>query len=175
MNKKKFLIILLVVLAVTSAAVLILSKTGKLKPRSTQPAAIKADLPPAAKYTKTDLPADKLPEDFIKGIIQEKKPVILENYEVRLEDGTQIQYTVKYITEKSLDENLESYRKYFRGDKWVILGEDKKESYAIIRAAKDMDSVTVTQNINKTDKMSVVDITLARLLLRKTENAPEKK
>lgn len=122
-------------------------------------------LPPAPQYTKQEFSADKIPEVFPKDLIQEKDPIILENYSAEIE-GKSVQYTLKYISKKSLDENLESYEKYFHNDKWMVLSKEKKENQFVLRVAKDKNSITFTQTYDKANVFSVVDIILVKIILK---------
>ncbi len=148
------------ILFVLIAAVLALNQAGLFKNKQTNP--------PPPEYTKTDLPTDKLPEAFPKDLIQEKDPVILENYEARLFGGLQTQYTLKYITQKSVSENFGAYLKYFSKNQWAILNKDQKDNFATIRAAKNYDSITVTHSINQANGMQIVDLTLTHFQLEKS-------
>lgn len=78
------------------------------------------NLPPAPKYTKTDLPTDKLPEILPKDLPMEKDAVILENYQVETKDG-KVQGTRKFLSLKSVKENYAVYQKYLENNKWKIL------------------------------------------------------
>jgi hypothetical protein len=161
-NRKN--VLLASVLFVFIAAVLALNQAGLFKNKQ-------ANLPPPPKYTKTDLPTDKLPEVFPKDLIQEKNVMVLESYkadvEVTKSESGKTQYTVKYITKNSLDKNFELYFKYFVFNKWVILNQSKIENYATIRVAKGIDSVTMILNVDKTRDLSTVDITFIRVVLNK--------
>lgn len=162
MNKKKILIILLAVLAIIAATVLILIKTGKLKLEKTKQTPAKVDLPPAPKYTKRDLPTDKLPKVFPPDMVQEKDMVILESYEAEVDGGKQIQYAAKYITKNSIDKNLELYQKYLADNKWKILDASKGENFAVINATKDADSVIVSHLANQAGGISIVSLIMDR-------------
>lgn len=133
------------------------------------------NLPPAPQYTKTDLPADKLPEIFPEGLIQEKNPMILENFSASFDNGKQTQYTLKYITKKSIGENLEAYNKYFKKNKWFILNQDQKDNFAVIRAGKKSDliydSIIVTHTINQTNGIQIIDLNLTHFLLEKSASS----
>ncbi len=141
MNKKNILIGLLIILAIL-AGLFVLNKTGKLKLGSLGRKE-KANLPPAPKYTKTDLPTDKLPEVFPKDIIQEKNAVILENFEADLESGEK-QFTVKYTTDKKPAEVLDLYMAYFRKEKW-----------AVSAIARDFPAILVTANKSPKEQLIV--------------------
>ena len=175
MNKKKILIILLAVLAIAAAVVLILIQTGKLKLEKAKPTPAKVDLPPAPKYTKIDLPTDKLSEVFPKDLIQEKDPVILENFEVKIGNGLQTQYTLKYITKRSVGENFGAYRKYFIKNQWAILNQDQKDDFATIRAAKNYDSIVVVHTINQTNDMQIIDLTFTHFQSEKSTSTTSQK
>ncbi len=158
-NRKN--ILLASILFVLIAAVLALNQVGLFKNKQT-------NLPPPPKYTKTDLPINKLPEAFPKDIIQEKDVVILENYEVKTLGGLQTQYTLKYITKKSVGENFMAYLKYFSNNRWLILSKDQKDSFATIRAGKNYDSINVTHTINQINGMQIIDLTLTHIQLEKS-------
>ena len=160
-NRKNVLIAS--ILFVLVAAVLALNQAGLFKNKQTNP--------PPPKYTKTDLPTDKLPEIFPKDLIQEKNPVILENFEAKLFGGLQTQYTLKYITQKSLDENFKAYRKYFSDNHWVILNQIQEDNFSTIRAAKDDDSINVTHTINQTNGMQIIDLTFTHFQPKKSAGA----
>ncbi len=161
-NRKN--ILLAAILFVLVAAVLALNQAGLFKTKQ-------ANLPPPPKYTKTDLPTDKLPDVFPKDLIQEKDPMILENFEAKLFDGLQTQYTLKYITQKSSDENFRAYRKYFSDNHWVILNQNQKDNFATIRAAKNYDSINVTHTINQTSNIQIIDLTLTHFQPEKSAGA----
>lgn len=76
---------------------------------------------PLTEYTKTDLGANSLSEVFPKNLIQEKNPRILEIY--KYETKIASQYNLKYISEKTFDENIAAYQKYFDNYGWKITGE----------------------------------------------------
>lgn len=126
------------------------------------------NLPLVPQYTKTDLPANKLPEVFPKDLIQEKGPMILESYQAEIKDRFQTQYTLKYITKKSVDENFKLYQKYFNDNQWYILNKDQKENFAIIRATKDLDSITVMHTINQTNGVQIIDLTLTHFIFEES-------
>ncbi len=148
------------ILFVLIAAVFALNQAGLFKNKQTNP--------PPPKYTKTDLPTNKLPDVFPKDLIQEKDPVILENFEIKLFDGLQTQYTLKYITQKSVSENFGAYRKYFSDNHWVILDQIEKDNFAAMRAAKNYDSITVTHTIGQANNIQIVDLTLTHIQLEKS-------
>ena len=128
-------------------------------------------MPPAPQYTKTDLPTDKLPEVFPKDMIQEKDPVILENFEVKIGSGWQTQYTLKYITQKSASENFEAYLKYFKDRQWIILSQDQKDNFAAIRAGKNYDSINVTHTINQVNGMQIIDLIFTHLQFERSASS----
>ena len=129
------------------------------------------NLPLAPQYTKTDLSTDKLPEIFPKDLIQEENPMILENYEAKFFGGLQTQYTLKYITKRSVIENFGAYRKYFNENQWAILDQDQKDNFATIRAAKGYDSIIITHGINQTNGMQIIDLTLTHLQFEKSASS----
>ncbi len=118
------------------------------------------NLQPMLEYTKTDLPTDKLPEVFPKDMIQEKDPMILENYEAKNLDGWQTQHTLKYITKKSVAENFEAYRKYFNENQWAILNRELENDFFNMYVAKKYDKISITQTFNQENNIQIIDLTL---------------
>ena len=161
MNQKKKLILiaLMVILAIAAATWFVLN----MQPSTTinQPA---ANLPPAPKYTKTDLPTDKLPEVFPKDLIQETSPIILENYEADVEGGIK-QYTIKYVSNLDQITIIQTYLKYLLKNGWSISQQGISKSYemASMTVFKGKDRMIILAVYNQTAGF-VVDITLLKSL-----------
>lgn len=165
-NTKKYVLVLLVLIVAGVAVFAFIKKDWLISLAKKEEPTV--NLPPAPKYTKTDLPTDKLPEIFPKDLIQEKDPVILENFEAKLFDGLQTQYTLKFITKKSAIENFQAYRRYFNENQWAILNQDQKDNFATIRVAKNYDSIIITHTINQTNGIQIIDLTLTRSNTKKS-------
>ena len=147
-NRKN--ILLASILFVLIAAVLALNQAGLFKNKQTNP------LPP--KYTKTDLPTDKLPEAFPKDLIQEKDPVILESYQAEIE-GNKTQYSVKYLSKNGLETNKQLYTKYlFNINRWIALDKTSDAKSFYIRAGKGMDTIYISFN-----EPNLMEVVLVRL------------
>jgi hypothetical protein len=159
MNKNKILIILLAILAIIVSGLLILNQTRILKSDREKPSPVKqADLPPAPKYTKTDLPTDKLPDVFPKDLIQEKDPVILESYQAEI-GGNETQYSIKYLSKNGLETNKQLYTKYlFNINKWITLNKTSDAKSFYFQAGKGMDTIYISFV-----EPNLMEITLVRL------------
>lgn len=124
------------------------------------------NLPPAPQYTKANLPVDKLSEIFPKNLIQEENLMVLKSYQAEIKSERKTEYNLKYITQKTVTENFEAYKKYFEKNYWIIVSKDQKDNFAMIRATKNVaksnDLVIFTHNVDQVGNIQTVDLTFTR-------------
>lgn len=159
-NLKIWIIILIFVVAVISAFIFIKKDflMGLLNGKKEE--AINLSLAP--KYTKTDLAVDKLLEVFPENIIQEKNPVVLENYQAEIGKNI-IQYSIKYSSKNTSRQIFMSYYDYFTKNNFGLLPNNKvSENLSYISAifSKEKKTIYINSSFDEVSKMSIVDITL---------------
>lgn len=153
MNKSKVLGLVLILLILAAGVYYFYF----LKPEPATPE------PPKSILSETQyFQVGELPKGFPSDLPLEESAQILENFtakfatkenNVRLQDGTLAtapefyQSTYSYVSEKSLSENNEIYKKYFTGKKYKLLTESISENSALL-------SYSITNQNNETFQFS---------------------
>ncbi|MHA1868415.1 MAG: hypothetical protein ACTSXD_10270 [Candidatus Heimdallarchaeaceae archaeon] len=103
-----------------------------------------------------------LPDDIPSDIPLEKDALILENKIISLPDqpGT-IQYTRKFISKKTLEENYKIYRNFIDRNDWDLISSVKKKYLISLSAMKSKNKqLLITISKNTIAGTVIVDITV---------------
>ena len=161
-NTKKYVLVLLVLIVAGVAVFAFIKKDWLISLAKKEEPTV--NLPPAPKYTKTDLPTDKLPEIFPKDLIQEKNPMILESYQAEIGSGKK-QYSVKYISEGDPKDIFVKYFTYFTKNKWALgpdgsVSQNNSSSFITAVQPKEGKAIYINSSVNKSTGGNIVDIML---------------
>lgn len=95
-------------------------------------------------------------------MIQEKNPVIIQNYTGRNKEGV-TQSTVQYVTLKTAQVNMSAYVKYLGSHGWALDTQTLKvaeDSSVQILAYKKSQTINVSMSADKVNHRSIVDISI---------------
>ncbi len=82
----------------------------------------------------TQIEISKYPDYIPKNIPWEKDAAILDNYEFPAKTGTQ--YSRKYLSQKTLEENVAIYQKYLEDNKWKIVTDTNQADFKMFAATR---------------------------------------
>jgi len=82
----------------------------------------------------TQIETSKYPDYIPKNIPWEQNAVVLNNYEFPDKTGTQ--YSRKYLSQKTLEENVSIYQKYLADSKWQITTDTNQADFRMFAATK---------------------------------------
>ena len=110
----------------------------------------------------TNLDENKLPVGIPKDLPMEENAQILQNYEAKEQDSNNLQSTRQYISQKSLQENFDLYKKYLEDNNWVILtATDMDDLKGIMAKNNSGEIMDITFSKNQITDEITVDITLS--------------
>lgn len=87
-----------------------------------------------SKSTLTQIETSKYPDYIPRNIPWEEGAAILDNYEFPTQIG--IQYSRKYLSQKTLEENVVIYQKYLADNKWQITTDSNQAVFRMFSAIR---------------------------------------
>lgn len=108
------------------------------------------------------LPIDQLPRllppDIPLEITKESGIRVVQNYSQIV--GNKEQNTYAFLSNKTLEQNFEIYKKFLQDDHWTIVSVVNQTDLKSISAKKTPNYLSVTINLNKQTNQTIVDITI---------------
>lgn len=103
---------------------------------------------------------NKLSTEFPKGLVVEKEVIPVESFSVK--DTGNIQYTYRYITKLSADQNYQHFSKFLNINKWQEISNTKIGSNWFLTSSKQGQTLSISYSLNTLTKDTIVDIILSQ-------------
>ena len=152
------LVLLVLIIIVFCFAVYYLIEEQKNQKLTNIPGLPTANSPSTPNPTIKQLSVDKLPPLFPRDILLEKEAEVLQNYSQIV--GNKEQDTRQFVSQKSLSNNFQIYKKYLTDKKWTIISIIDKPELKSLSAKRGLVFLSITLIINKKTTQNIVYITV---------------
>lgn len=107
----------------------------------------------------TTAPAGEVVANFPKSLILEKGISIEQSYSINYQGGAVIQPVVKYISEKSMGDNVNEFKNYLTQNGWTITHEANPNlAITFFSATKQSEKVNITLAVDRISQKITVTI-----------------
>ena len=116
----------------------------------------------APNLSKTEVPVDRLPNNFPSNLPLESNVKITQNFLAKGVDG-RLQSTRVYESARTVNDNFVVFGQYLKQNNWNVQATNKTDTLSSLIAQKDFLKINVTIAKNSVSKINTVDITISEL------------